>query len=995
MNEPGLTLLLPRLGLAALAALVLLLPPWWALGRLPEARAVPFFRLLAAAASAAVGWLGFINLLGRPLENSLLPACAWLAVNGLASAWLLWRRRGELSPMDLFRTWRSWAPVLLCAVLVGLPQWLLAVSTPFWDEVASSAIHLTAPSQFAEGLFPPRHNAFPDLPIKYHYAVTMLPGTLMWLTKLSANVSVDLVSTSLHLFTFLFVFLWLQQLGLRRLACFGGGFTVLLGGGLSWLYAPWLETYDGWPKLGRPAQLLHRFDPARSWLANLLEDSHTAAFHLHNLDGTNSNLPWDIASQFQQHAVALGIASTLFAAWLFCTWLWRDRFAPWLFAACAFTFGLLPLCHAVFGSTACLAAGLLLLLRFLQRPGQRHLLEGAVFTGVVAALALAHGGVFSRGAAYGTDFGVLSFRHGLGYSLGGFSGFLNWNLAGFGLPLLLALAALLLWAVRRQTAARPRRLAFAFFAALLVASYLPPQLFYYSYGGGSIEEHTEISKFFFVTHLALGLLSAFALGLAGTRLRWWHVAPAFAAMAVIPLLSVYAAAFTPDNRWLGFYAAPYTANGAPDSVKLGRAFGELKRSNRDVYYDTSWTSERRGDFLDEAQIFGGSVFNLAPRRFERNGSFLIDRTVVAERARQNSRMMRLRPGAEKESGAGWIFAQEGDLLALPVLVRSRFDKLVAEGTLVEEARGGARALYRIAGTTDAVDEGLERFYRPRAVVQTHADGLFFYDRKRQQIATDSQRLPVPPWMADDFVHLIAGRFGAGKTLLAARLADTHYWRGQQIADLADYRAWFWSSFDPKASAWTPEASSGFWDLDVPLAADLRGDGVDRLIFRRSSTGEWLEGARPIEGPRAPPGSSAIPLAGRFSSPSAATLALFEPRGGTWRIGPADTVGFQLGEPGDIAVPGDYDGTGLDQAAVYRPFNQTWYLRDASARVTAFVFGSPTCIPLPADYDRDGRLDLACWEPQAREIRVSFTRGKSVDRVIPVPPDSLPLFVNLY
>jgi hypothetical protein len=52
-------------------------------------------------------------------------------------------------------------------------------------------------------------------------------------------------------------------------------------------------------------------------------------------------------------------------------------------------------------------------------------------------------------------------------------------------------------------------------------------------------------------------------------------------------------------------------------------------------------------------------------------------------------------------------------------------------------------------------------------------------------------------------------------------------------------------------------------------------------------------------------------------------------------------------------------------------------------------------PLPADYDHDGRLDLAYWEPTAREIRVSLTRGRSVDRTIPVPPDAVPIFVRMY
>ncbi|HXJ85065.1 MAG TPA: hypothetical protein VMS64_41025, partial [Candidatus Methylomirabilis sp.] len=233
MIPTSVSIYLPlRCALAAVVALVFWLPAWWAAGRFLTASGPPFFRLLVAAGGALVGWLGVVNLLGRQLENSLVAVWIWFALNAVAAAWLLWRRRDELSPRGLAATWRTWVPVVLLAALVGAPQWLLAVSTPYWDEVASSAIHLTAPNQFAEGVFPPRHNAFPDLPLKYHYGSTMLAGMVILLTGLSANVSVDVVSTALYLFIFLFVFFWLQQIGFRRLACLWGSFTVLLGGGL-------------------------------------------------------------------------------------------------------------------------------------------------------------------------------------------------------------------------------------------------------------------------------------------------------------------------------------------------------------------------------------------------------------------------------------------------------------------------------------------------------------------------------------------------------------------------------------------------------------------------------------------------------------------------------------------------------------------------------------------------------------------------------------------
>src|SRR5438552_12153115 len=113
---------------------------------------------------------------------------------------------------SLWQSRREWAGLVLVAVVLGLPQMALAFTTPYFDEAASSAIHLTAANQFAEGLFPPRHNALPYIAIKYHYGFAILSGTVRWLTGLSANVSIDIVSTFLWLFIFLFVFFWLRQL---------------------------------------------------------------------------------------------------------------------------------------------------------------------------------------------------------------------------------------------------------------------------------------------------------------------------------------------------------------------------------------------------------------------------------------------------------------------------------------------------------------------------------------------------------------------------------------------------------------------------------------------------------------------------------------------------------------------------------------------------------------------------------------------------------------
>src|SRR3989338_6137158 len=311
----------------SLTGAILIIPAWWAAGRLQDNKTTPFFRLLCAIGLALLGYIVFVNLLGRLTGNSIAAVLIYLLLNTIVGALLLWRRpRDEFCPIRLLSTWRTWIGPALIACVVGLPQWVLAVSTPYWDEVGAGTIHLTAPNQFAEGIFPPRHNALPDIGIKYHYAFAILSGTVKWLLGVSSNVAIDLASTGLWLFIFLFVFFWLRQIKFDRLAATWGAFAVLFGGGLAWLYLPPIETYNGIAKVPLASELQHRYDSAKSWLDNLIGAAMSPSQHLRNVDGSLSSLPWDIAAQFQQHAVALGIVMTVVAFYLFT--IWQKRRTP-------------------------------------------------------------------------------------------------------------------------------------------------------------------------------------------------------------------------------------------------------------------------------------------------------------------------------------------------------------------------------------------------------------------------------------------------------------------------------------------------------------------------------------------------------------------------------------------------------------------------------------------------------------------------------------------
>ena len=994
---------LARLALTGACLASLLLPAWWLAGRILPKEPRPFWRLLWAAGLALIGYLTFVNLVGRLVENSTGVALGYLALN-LVAGWLLWRRSpSELNWSSLPRTWRSWVGPVVLALGLGVPQWSLAVSTNYYDEAASSAIHLTAANQFAEGVFPPRHNALPDVAIKYHYGFPMLSGTVRWLTGLSANVSIDVVSTTLWVFAFLFVCFWFRELGFGWISTLWSGFALLLGGGLQWAYLQRIEAYSGVAKLPNASELLHKWGASGGWRVNLLADAVAPALHLRNADGSLSSLTWDTVAQFQQHAVALGLVLTVFALALFVAWQRQPGPRVALTVANVLAFGVLPLAHAAFGAMAAISAGLWLLAAWVRRPSRDGLVRGVVFGIGVGALTLLHGGMFARGAQYGGS-AVATLRHSLGYHEGGWRGFVNWNVASFGVPLLLAVAAWGLHRWRRAALSADARTLFGILTVLAAVSWSIPHLMFYSSDTSGVEQFTEISKFFFVARLALALLSAFGVAYVVRSTHWAVLLPAFPAAALVPIAFAYSGVGGDHQKWKGFYRAPYFRNSVEQ--RMGEALNARKAGPREVYFDAS-ADERRHHYLGEMLIYAGSVFTLTPSRFERTGvGYRIAEDVVAKRFVLNGRMARLQPGAAEACGCAWYYTRTiEDMVLAPVLVRSRFEKLVAEGYFTSEFRAAPRELFAIRRSTADLDLGIENYWRPHIVTQpsrTRA-ALQFYDRPNNRVIANAVVIALPDALRGESAQIYVGRFtrSGGVQVRIGRMEDTEFRLGRRIDDVYEQSGWKWMTQADVGAGWQAEHRFGAWDFDIPVVADV-GGGVDSLLTFRPSTGEWF--AFPdnvaLQGPTARRADLPVPFGGRFLQGSRGDLGVWSLAAGTVTLRSVAAnrqVTFRWGgRPGDVLVPGDYDGDGKDEIAVWQQTNQTWYWKRApDGPIFQVTFGTRSSIPIPADYDGDGRLDLAYWEPRAGKIYVSYSRGRSVDRVIDVPPGSIPAFVNMY
>ena len=70
----------------------------------------------------------------------------------------------------------------------------------------------------------------------------------------------------------------------------------------------------------------------------------------------------------------------------------------------------------------------------------------------------------------------------------------------------------------------------------------------------------------------------------------------------------------------------------------------------------------------------------------------------------------------------------------------------------------------------------------------------------------------------------------------------------------------------------------------------------------------------------------------------------------------------LGQAGNLPAPGDYNGDGILDAAVYRPSTGASIIRGQAD----VVFGTATDMAIPGDYNRDGFTDIAVYRPSTGE-----------------------------
>jgi len=292
---------------------------------------------------------------------------------GVAAVFLWFRGAGLKAAFPSpFRL--SWELVAILAVFLFSSWMAIRVATrfAFHDQLMIQA-HLPLIESILRGNLPPALEAFPEVPLKYHFGADVFGALVGLLTGLPAHRAIDVTQGLGWVLTLANLYVFCREAGLSR------GFSgiamiwTMLGAGWAYLLEPWLA-------------------PHATDAKNLIWPHSYIVFGRHLNPGTVSN--------FFMTPYSLGFP--LFFAYLTLFFRWWKARGWWLLGLCALVLGALAIIQVTFfASLLTVSLATLAIRALLEKQGwQRTAAETGLLAGLSVALALAMGGFLTSHPAY-------------------------------------------------------------------------------------------------------------------------------------------------------------------------------------------------------------------------------------------------------------------------------------------------------------------------------------------------------------------------------------------------------------------------------------------------------------------------------------------------------------------------------------------------------------------------------------------------------------------
>jgi subtilisin-like proprotein convertase family protein len=169
---------------------------------------------------------------------------------------------------------------------------------------------------------------------------------------------------------------------------------------------------------------------------------------------------------------------------------------------------------------------------------------------------------------------------------------------------------------------------------------------------------------------------------------------------------------------------------------------------------------------------------------------------------------------------------------------------------------------------------------------------------------------------------------------------------------------------------------------VPFQGDFDGDGKADLAYYQLSTATWFadDSKQGISSFKLGTPNSSVPVVGYFDANAPEEMAVFTIVNGqgVWSIASGITPRtVTFGQAGDIPEPGNYDGLGYDQIAVYRPSTGQFLVLEPNGSTETLNLGVggsadlSSLVPVPGAYDNltyfnrneSERTEAAVYDPK--------------------------------